>query len=189
MAAGCHPGPVTPSDDLSPPRRPIFFPVVIATVFLTIIGGTFGFMLGERHRKDGATPQETSTTGPAGEPSSAAPSEPACPDEAIQFAADNQLPTDLRQIFKIITVRGTTVWICRDGAGSLYFQSKTGGVDKPLVQGKNALFLSTVSQVGEDEYVAVATVDGNRFEVNRQQLVVHFASGKADDVQAVKSVE
>ena len=164
--------------------------MVIATVFLTIIGGTFGFMLGERHRDDGAAPRETrTTTAVAGEPSSAAPSGPRCPDEAIQFAAENQLPTDLRQIFKIITTKGTTVWICQDGAGSLYFQSKTGGVDKPLVQGKNALFLSTVSQVGEDEYVAVATVDGNRFEVNRRQLVVHFTSGKADDVQTVKSVE
>ena len=68
LAAGCHPEPVTPSDDLSPPRRPIFFPVVIATVFLTIIGGTVGFMLGERHRggDDGGTPRETSTPQVAG---------------------------------------------------------------------------------------------------------------------------
>jgi hypothetical protein len=182
---------VTPSDDLSPPRRPIFFPVVIATVFLTIIGGTFGFMLGERHRDDGGTPSAGRTTGTQGytQPSSAEPTRLACPKEAIQFAAENQLPTDLTQIFKIITTKGTTVWICQDGAGSLYFQSKTGGVDKPLVQGKNALFLSTVSQVGENEYEAVATVDGNRFDVNRRQLVVHFTNGNADDVQTVKSVE
>jgi len=166
--------------------------VVIATVFLTIIGGTVGFMLGERHRDDGGgsgtTGDTTATQGDA-DPSSAAPTGPPCPDEAIQFAASQQLPTDLRQVFKIITTRGTTVWICQDGAGSLYFQSKTGGVDKPLVQGKNALFLDQVSRVGDDEYEAVATVDGNRFEVNRRQLVVHFASGKADDVQTVKSVE
>src|SRR3954468_16439670 len=60
VADGCHPGPVTPSDDPFPPRRPIFFPVVIATVFLTIIAGTAGFMLGERHRSDnrGAGPEE-----------------------------------------------------------------------------------------------------------------------------------
>src|SRR3954451_10139979 len=83
VAAGCHPGPVTPPDDLSPPRRPIFFPVVIATVFLTIIGGTAGFMLGERHRDDGAAPRETTTTDEAGQPSLAAPSGPPCPDEAI----------------------------------------------------------------------------------------------------------
>jgi hypothetical protein len=163
--------------------------VVIATVFLTIIAGTVGFMLGERHRDDGGTPQQTSTTQVAGEPSSAAPAGPACPDEAIQFAAENQLPTDLRQIFKIVTNRGTTVWICQDGAGSLYFQSKTGGVDKPLVQGTNGLFLDQVSRVGDDEYEAVATVDGNRFEVNRRHFVVHFANGKADQVDTVEKVE
>jgi hypothetical protein len=166
--------------------------VVIATVFLTIIGGTVGFMLGERHRNDGdgGTPRETGTTQVvAGESSSAASSGPPCPDQAIEFAAQNQLPTDLHQIFKVITNRGTTVWICQDGAGSLYFQSKTGGVDKPLVQGRNGLFLSQVSRVGDDEYEAVATVDGNRFEVSRRQFIVHFASGKPDQVDTVESAE
>jgi hypothetical protein len=181
---------VTPSDDLSPPRRPIFFPVVIATVFLTIIGGTFGFMLGERHRDDGApSPGDATATQGNAEPSTAAPSGPPCPDEAIQFAASQRLPTDLRQVFKIVTTKESTVWICADGAGSLYFQSKTGGVDAPLVQGKNALFLSGVRQVGDDEFEVTATTDGNSFEVNRRHLVVHFANGKPDQVDTVKSVE
>jgi hypothetical protein len=162
--------------------------VVIATVFLTIIGGTAGFMLGERHRDDGAAPRETTTTDEAGQPSLAAPSGPPCPDEAIRFAASQQLPTDLRQIFKIITNSGTTVWICQDGANSLYYQSKTGRVDSPLVQGKNGLFLDHVSRVGDDEFEATAT-NGNTFEVSRRQLVVHFANGKPDQVSSVRSVE
>jgi hypothetical protein len=182
---------VTPSDDLSPPRRPIFFPVVIATVFLTIIGGTFGFMLGERHRGDGSTPSAGRTTSTQGytQPSSAAPTGPPCPDEAIQFAASQRLPTDLRQIFKIVTNEGSTVWICEDGAGALYFQSKTGGVDLPLKQGKNGLFLDGVTRVGDDEYKVTARTDGNRFEINRQHLVVHFANGRPDQVDTVISVE
>jgi hypothetical protein len=186
---------VTPSDDLFPPRRPIFFPVVIATVFLTIIGGTVGFMLGERHRGGGggATPGATNAgadpSSSVDDLSSAEPSGSRCPDEAIQAAASLQLPTDLRQIFKIVTTNGTTVWICQDGANSLYFQSKTGGVDAPLVQGRNGLFLAQVSRVGDDEYLAIAPTDGNQFEVNRRHLVVHFASGKRDEVYTVKTVE
>ena len=80
------------------------------------------------------------------------------------------------------------MWICQDGAGSLYFQSKTKP-DEPLIQGTNALFLANVHRVDDDEYEATAPNDGNRFEVNRQQLVVHFTSGKRDDVQAVQTAE
>ena len=165
--------------------------MVIATVFLTIIGGTFGFMLGERHRGDGGTPTpgNTATSPRDSEPSSSAPSGPPCPAETIQAAASQHLPTDLRQVFKIVTTKSSIVWICEDPAGSLYFQSKTGGVDAPLKQGRNALFLSGVSRVGEDEYEVTAAVDGNSFEVNRQQYVVHFADGRADQVYPVKSVE
>ncbi|MCU7722998.1 hypothetical protein ODJ79_04660 [Actinoplanes sp. KI2] len=185
---------MTPSDDLFPPRRPIFFPVVIATVFLTIIAGTVGFMLGERHRSDGrgAGPGETNETqGVSNTSASSAPSEPACPEAVIQTADRLGLPTDLRQVFKIVTERRTVVWICQDGGGKLYFQSKTPktqDADEPLIQGKNALFLNGVQEVGNDEYTAVAS-DGNSFEVNRRQLVVHFVSGKDDDVQAVVSAE
>ncbi len=165
--------------------------MVIATVFLTIIAGTVGFMLGERHRNDNSEPQRTTTSPVSGQSSepSAAPSGPACPDEAIEFAADNQLPTDLTQVFKVITTAGTTVWICQDPDGALYYQSKRGGVDAPLEQGKNALFLAGVSRVGTDDYQVTATVDGNRFEVTRKRLVVVFASGKPNLVEAVKTVE
>jgi hypothetical protein len=167
--------------------------VVIATVFLTIIAGTVGFMLGERHRSDnrGAGPEETTETkGVAITSTSSVPSGPLCPQEAIRTAESLHLRADLRQIFKIITDKGTTVWICQDGAGSLYFQSKTGGVDVELVQGQNGLFLDDVSLIREDDYKAVAARDQNTFEVNRQRLVVHFASGKRDDdVQPVLSAE
>jgi len=163
--------------------------VVIATVFLTIIGGTVGYMLGERHRNAKAEPRRTTTTPVSGETSSTVPTRPKCPPEAIQFAAENKLPTDLTQVFKAVTTRGTTVWICRDGAGSLYYQSKKGGVDAPLRQGDNALFLPGVSRVGDDDYQVTATVDGNVFEVNRRHLVVRFANGNADQVETVKTVE
>ncbi len=159
--------------------------MVIATIFLTIIGGTVGFMLGERQRNDdgGAGPQETTTTQTAAEPPSTSPSGSSCPPEAIKLAA-----TDLRQVFKIITTNGTTVWICQDSAGSLYYQAKTRSEDGQLVQGRNGLFLDDVERLGEDEYRATAT-NGNTFEVNRSHLLVHFATTDRDEEYSVKTAE
>ena len=181
MADGCHPEPVTPSDDLSPPRRPIFFPVVIATVFLTIIGMTGGFVLGERDRNradnsdNSGNPQVSSA--PVEAPSSDAVVDgPLCPDETLKTAAQGGFPSDLHQVFKIVTDNGTTVWICQDGAGSLYYQGKTGG-DSPLVQHTNGLFLTDVTRESDDEYQAIDQ-KGNRFVVNRDQFEVHFVTGK-----------
>jgi hypothetical protein len=165
---------VTPSDDLSPPRRPIFFPVVIATVFLTIIGMTAGFVLGERDRKqtgEPTEPQETSSV-----PPTTAVLGPLCPAETIKTAAEAELPTDLHQVLKIVTDNGTTVWICQDGAGSFYYQGKTGG-DSPLVQRTNGLFLTDVTRESDDEYQATDQ-KGNRFVVNRTQFELHFVTGK-----------
>ncbi|MEU4239961.1 hypothetical protein [Actinoplanes sp. NPDC026619] len=179
---------MTSSDDHSPPRRPIFFPVVIATVFLTIIGMTSGFVLGERHRDQLRVAQETPTTGVVtGTYESSAPSGPLCPDETLQTATEKGLPSDLRRIFKVTTENDTVVWICQDGAGSLYFQSKTHQDDGRLIQGRNGLFLTQVVRDGEDEYRATAT-NGNVFVVSLKRLEVRFADGRKTQVNAVSTV-
>jgi hypothetical protein len=184
---------VTSSVDLSPPRRPIFFPVVIATVFLTIIGMAGGFVLGERHRQTNRVAQQTSSQqqapAPATTESSAAPvpSGPACPPEAVQTAQQLGLASQLFQVMKIETNRGTTVWICQDTQGSLYYQGKTGGLSAPLVQRKNGLFLNKVTRTGTDEYEALAD-NGNLIEVSRETLQVRFTNGTAQ-TDTVKSAE
>jgi hypothetical protein len=178
-AGGCHPGPVTPSDDLSPPRRPIFFPVVIATVFLTIIGLTAGFFLGERHR------DEKAVASPATEPTQ--PQQAAspvadlvwCPPATREFAVQHGFPFDLHQVLKVQTGDGTTVWICEDPDQRLYYQGKTGGPDAKLVQNENGLFLPGVHKQGTDEYLAVAH-NGNEFRINRTRLQVRFTSGNVE---------
>jgi hypothetical protein len=187
VAAGCHPEPVTPSEDLSPPRRPIFFPVVIATVFLTIIGMTGGFVLGERHRNQVAAGQGDSPGSTPAESQTSAYEPKSCPPEAIEFAREQKLPSDLTQIFKVVTVNGTTVWICQDGAGSLYYQSKTGGVDATLIQGQNGLFLTDVVRDGANEYHATAA-DGAVFRIDTRRLQVRFKTGKTQ-VNMVETVE
>jgi hypothetical protein len=190
LAAGCHPGPVTPSEDDSPHRRPVFFPVVIATVFLTIIGLTAGFVLGERRRDEdkAAASQPTEESQPVVAPSSAAASSgPPCPAETQQTATEGGFPGDLRQTLKIETDNGTVVWICRDPAGRLYYQGKTGGPGTALVQHKNGLFLPGVIERGPDDYLAVAD-NGNRIFISRERLEVRFTNGKTEQHQVV-SVE
>jgi hypothetical protein len=159
--------------------------VVIATVFLTIIGMAGGFVLGERHRDALAateSPGPTATTPsapgqPVGTPS-ATGSGVLCPEATRQTAARLGLSTTLWQVMKIYTENGTTVWICQDDTGGYYYQGKTGGQDAALVEGKNGLFLqNVVHSEDREEYVATAT-NGNQIVVNRKQLQVIFADGK-----------
>jgi hypothetical protein len=168
--------------------------VVIATVFLTIIGMAGGYVLGERHRQNGddqpSQSQQQQSSPVSDVPSSAAPtpSGAPCPPEASEKAVEAGRPPQLSQVMKIVTDNHTTVWICRDPAGDLYYQSKTGGVSGALVQGKNGLFLLNVQKTGSDQYEAYAPNDGNRIEVSRTVLQVRFSNGKVQS-NPVTSVE
>lgn len=186
LAAGCHPEPVTPSDDLSPPRRPIFFPVVIATVFLTIIGLAGGFVLGERHRDEkaeaaGRTAGQQPSL-PGATPAVSLPSE-SCPEETREFAVAQGFAFDLRQVLRIETDNGTVVWICEDPQQRLFYQGKTGGPDAKLVQNKNGLFLPDVTERAGG-YVAVAH-NGNQFLVDRDRLEIRYTKGNVETHRVV----
>jgi hypothetical protein len=172
VAAGCHPGPVTPSDDPSPPRRPIFFPVVIATVFLTIIGMTAGYTLGQSDHSSAQASPETSS----GQTPSPVMSGKRCPDATLRSAADLYgHAVDLRQRFKI-TTSSSVVWICVDAYGRLYYQGNNQK-DSAITQGTNGLFMYQVTNKGDDDYVAVND-QGYRFEVTRKSLVVSRPTGQ-----------
>lgn len=181
LAAGCHPEPVTPSDDLSPPRRPIFFPVVIATVFLTIIGLTGGYVLGERRRdqaKAAGPAQDAQQNQPASLPTQTREAD-LCPQETRDFAAQEGFPADLRQVLRIETDNGTVVWICQAPDQRLFYQGKTRRADGQLVQNENALFLPGVTEVETGEYEARAA-NGNQILVSRQLLQIKFVNGKRE---------
>jgi hypothetical protein len=165
--------------------------VVIATVFLTIIGMTAGYVLGERHRRNTPTGSTPSQASGAQTVASSAPtvavSGPLCPDAAQQAAAATGA-SDLRQIFMIVTDNKTTVWICEDPSGDLFYQSHTlvNGQDLPLRQNFNGLFLPGVTQA-EDGY-AVTDQKGNKFQITREHLQISFVSGKvqSNDVDKVE---
>jgi hypothetical protein len=181
---------VTSSVDLFPPRRPLFFPVVIATVFLTIIGMTAGYVLGERHhRNEPPVPSQTQSTGAT---TVTAPSPtvsvdgPACPTAAQESAAVFHTG-DLRQILTVLTVNKITVWICEDPAGNLFYQSHTllKGQDLPLQQNRNGLFLRGVTRRGDG--FEVFDQKGNRFEISRQKFQIYFVNGEVQSNDVAKA--
>lgn len=158
--------------------------MVIATVFLTIIGMTVGFVLGERHRDDQANPGETTGVLTDG-PTKASVSGPLCPAEIRQTAVLNGYSDSLRQVLKIVTENGTTVWICADPAGSLYYEGKTGG-DSPIIEHTNALFLANVFREAPDHY-KVYDQKKDLFDVTRETLTVQFASGKVETSKVIQA--
>jgi hypothetical protein len=159
------------SADLPPPRRQVFFPVVIATVLLSIIGMSAGLVLGDRHKhaQNTAAPSDQAQyTAPATSPS---PLDPRCPAETQKMGASQGAVGVLRIALEIKT-KSTTVWICRDEAGSLFYHANNGGANAPWVEGKTALFMSGVQRDG-DGY-AVTANDGNTFSITAERLrIVH----------------
>ena len=65
---------------------------------------------------------------------------------------------------------GTTVWICTDETGRLFYQANRGGPEKKWIEGKTALFLPNVVR-GENDFHVTAP-DGNTFSVNEERLEV-----------------
>ena len=155
--------------------------MVIATVFLSIIGMSAGFALGTRHKDTvGSQSQDVPDTYlPASDPGPGIE----CPPEMHATARRLGFFGTLTQILRVrADATGTTVWICRDPDGRLYYQGNRGGESAKWVEGETALFLADVFQDG-DSYEATAH-DGNRFIVNERELRVITASGeKRYDVQ------
>jgi hypothetical protein len=154
--------------------------VVIATVFLTIMAMTGGFVLGERQRdaqRANGGDQVSGDQQTQSPPTTAfTPPGPFCPRETRDTAAKLRLSGELWQVLKIYTDNGSTYWICTDARGTLYYQGKTGGIDAKLVEGKNGLFLQGVRRVGTDTYEAYDQ-KGNRFMITPDLFELTFANG------------
>lgn len=176
-------------------RRPVVGPLLLALLFLAVIGGSTGVILGRTQAKSagakgGATPSggteyppPTQTQRP--DPS---PSREPCLDHTEQLARQQGSAGGLLVVLYIQTT-ASEAWICRDSAGRLWYQGHTGtATDRDLVEHKNALFLS---QVGEESggYVATNPGTGTRTEyhVSRQKLVVDYIPGDGFEEPVVES--
>jgi hypothetical protein len=77
----------------------------------------------------------------------------------------------------------STIWICRDSAGALFYHANRGGEFALWQEGKTALFMSGVQAVG-DQYV-VTSSDGVTFRVDSRQLEIVHKDGRIETQKAV----
>jgi hypothetical protein len=177
-----------------PPRSSgiVFLQVLVAALFLAVIGGSVGLALGLRARDQGNTaadpgrtrpgvgsPTTGPTTGLTTSPITGPTADPSanCPDEVGQRAGQGVLAQVLH-----IQTEDSEVWICRAGDGALYYLGRrfSDGAQQ---------FLSDVRQRG-DEYIATnATGQGTTvYRVSRERLVIEDGAGEPE-VQPVVGVD
>ncbi|WP_063713998.1 MULTISPECIES: hypothetical protein [unclassified Actinoplanes] len=176
---------MTPLDDHSQPWRPIFFPVVIATVLLTIIGMIGGYLLSERRDARGTARPSASATTDASDGPSLLPTEGLCPDQTQEMGHRNGATGDLLQVFRVTTERKTVIWICQDDRGRLFYHANRGGTAAPWKEGVTALFLAGVTRQDDGSFQAVAPQDGNTFSINRERLLVTKSDGTEAEQRVV----
>ncbi|KUL24196.1 hypothetical protein ADL15_44170 [Actinoplanes awajinensis subsp. mycoplanecinus] len=160
--------------------------MVIATVMLTIIGMTGGYLLSERRGQpssDAASPSvpdDSSSSGPA-----LLPTDGLCPQKTQEMGAKSGAAGELGLVLEVATKSKTVVWICQDNAGRLFYHANKGGQSALWVEGKTALFLADVRDDGDGNFTATAAWDGTTFSVNRDRVLITSAAGKVTEQEAV----
>jgi hypothetical protein len=180
-----------------PPRSrgTAFLQVLVAALFLAVIGASAGLALGlrERDRDDSAgrdadrTAQQVPPTTPAWSPSPAEPEvgkptiSPTPPAAACEQRVVAQVGRkDLTQVLYLETEL-SEVWICRNGIGALYYVGLRLSDEAWLV-------LTDVEEQAE-EYVATNVAEGARtvYRVSAQRLVIDTADGGTEVQDAVSA--
>ncbi|WP_430782994.1 hypothetical protein [Actinoplanes sp. G11-F43] len=164
---------MTPHDDHSQQRQPLFYPVVIATVLLTIIGMVGGYLLAEV-RDDQPRPFQTSDAGTdliGGDP---------CRPETQRMGRRAGATGTLRMVLRVRTEKRTEAWICQDDAGAFYYHGNKGSAGSVWVEGKTALFLDSVTPDGNGGYQATAS-DGAVFTLDAERLLIMHADGRLEE--------
>jgi hypothetical protein len=180
VGAGCHSVPVTPLDDHSQRRQPLFFPVVIATALLAIIGLIGGYLLSERH--GGASdpdpdPSPTPALLPAGQ---------ACLDRTQKMGVQFGASGELRQVLRVRTESRAVVWVCQDDDGDLFYHANKGGAEAPWVENKTALFVAWVRYDSVNNTFTATAADGATFMVSPDRLVITHKDGTVEEQAVVQ---
>lgn len=167
---------------------------MIAAIFLAVIGASVGFVLAGRDSGDGggtaggpgSPVYTTPDTAPDDQPPAPQPPPPdndppptrdGCPRQTERLARQAGSPGGL-ELKLYIRTDGSEVWICKDSAGTLFYQGHRGSPGERLVEGRNALFLTDVVADG-DGYLATNR-SGERvttYRVSTSQLVIDGRNG------------
>jgi hypothetical protein len=173
----------------SPRRRGVVtLQVLLAMVFLAIIGGSAGYLAGQRRLHRTAAAQHSAPTVTRPGKANKSPNRPASPEtpRCLRHTEEQAGESPLFQLLYVQTQQGSEVWICKGQGGKLYYQGHAGQPGETLTEGTNALFANHVEREGSDGYVATYT-DGQdqvtEYHVNPRELVIKFrgyASPRAD---------
>lgn len=165
--------------------------LLIAIVFLTVIGAAAGYVVGHRVRESrtggtggpatGDTPTGTQPT------TGAASATKLCLDVTERDAKSRfRSPGGLVQVLYIRTDR-SEVWICEDKIHNLFYQGHvlSPGERPPdnraAFTDDNSIILQSVTRTSPG-YVAVNS-DGNgttRYRVSKDQLVIEYSDGRVE---------
>lgn len=157
--------------------------MVIATVFLSIIGMSAGLVLGARakqEQRDARAEQQRRET-PVAQPSADYDGRPLCRPETQQMARRQGVAGPLR-IELLLRTATSAVWICEDEGGGLYYHGNRGGERARWVEGETALFLPGVRRDGDG--FAVTAPDGTTFSITAQRLFILHKDGREEVQQA-----
>lgn len=165
-------------------------PLLLAVIFLAVLGGGVGFSLGtlSKHQRNAATTQNDGTgtnrrddgTGGGngnggGNGSGTGGGQGAtkrCPSHTESLAGAGQLT----QMLYLHTAQ-SEVWICKSGNGTLYYQGHSGSPGEDLRENENALFLTDVQGEGDNGYVATNTDPSGaitKYHVKPKRLVKEY---------------
>jgi hypothetical protein len=85
----------------------------------------------------------------------------------------------------VLTTKYSTVWICQDDAGQLFYQANRGGEHGTWIEGSTALFLPGVKPDGKGGYVVAADQGKTQFQISSTQLVIVHKDGTREVQPAV----
>ena len=177
-------------------------PLILAVIFLAVLGGGVGFSLGTlaKHQRAAAATQDD-RTGTAGQDNSSGQGngtgggngsgtgggqngKKQCLDHTVEQAGAGPLT----QLLHLRTDQ-SDVWICQAQNGALYYQGHRGPPGEDLVEGRNALFLPGAQREAGVGYVATNTDQNGRvteYHVTADRLVIRYRNyqpPKADETE------
>jgi hypothetical protein len=162
------------------PRPRIVGPLLVALVFLAVIGASVGFVLGNRGDDPQNTGADRNTGEDIGDPFTPSPSPSPSPSPtAVVCPASTQQKAgkDLTGLLYVRTGR-SEVWICVDADEKLYYQGHSGPPGEELVNDVNAIFLTDV-EATQYGYRARNTKGGSVtvYSVSSKELIIQTPDG------------
>jgi hypothetical protein len=158
--------------------------VLLALAVLAVLGGVFGYLLGNKAKNNGG-----GDGGPSAGPGQSTPAGDPCPSFILNAARAKgaKAPLTLRLFMK---TQKSEVWICADGGGRLWYQGhsirQARYPDELPIEGVNGLLLGNVNGTDNGRYVAVNQDQNGRttYTVSKDELVIE-RNGKKSTEPAV----